>query len=369
MESIVWKTPIHDRGYSTPVVWGDRIWLTTATEDGRILYAVCIDLNAGEVVHDIEVFHPEDPPRKHDHNTYATPSAVVEEGRVYIHFGGNGTACLDSKTGEALWQRTDLHCDHVEGPASSPVLYDDLLILHFEGVDVQFITALDKATGDTVWRYDRPPELYEPGKSWSFYKAYQTPVLVEVDGQVQLVSNGALLVTGHEPKTGKEIWRVRYGIDQTISRIVSGQGLFFVNTGGFPGQQQLWAVRQGGLGDVTDTRVAWKMTEDTPFESSPVLVDDLLYTVSDGGALICTEALTGRMVWREFLHDRHGASLLYGDGRIYLFSKTGKTTVIEPGRTFRKLAVNRLDGEFWASAAVAGNSLLLRTKTHLYRVR
>lgn len=368
-ENIVWKTPIHDSGYSTPVVWGDRIWLTTATEDGRTLYAVCIDLKTGGVVHDIEVFRPKEPQRKHDNNTYATPSAAVEEGRVYVHFGAHGTACLDSKTGQLLWQRTDLNCDHVEGPASSPVLYDDLLILTLEGVDVQFITALDKNTGNTVWRYDRPEELYEPGKSWSFYKSYQTPVLVEVDGQTQLVSNGALLVTGHEPKTGKEIWRVRYGIDQTISRIVSGEGLFFVNTGGFPGQQQLWAVRQGGHGDVTDTHVVWKMTEDAPFESSPVLVDDLLYTVSDGGVLICTEALTGKTVWKEYLHGRHGASLLYADGRIYVSSKTGKTTVIEPGRTFRKLAVNQLDGEFWASPAVAGNSLLLRTRTHLYRVQ
>ena len=210
-ENIVWKTPIHDEGYSTPVVWGDQVWLTTATKDGKTLYAVCIDLETGEVIHDVEVFHPKEPQRKNSINTYATPSAVVEEGRVYVHYGTHGTACLDSNTGKVLWQRTDLNCDHMQGPASSPVLYKDLLILHFEGTDVQFITALDKNTGDTVWHHDRPRDLYEAEKSPVYRKSYQTPVFVEVDGRMQMVSNGALLVTGHEPETGKEIWRVRYG--------------------------------------------------------------------------------------------------------------------------------------------------------------
>ena len=145
--------------------------------------------------------------------------------------------------------------------------------------------------------------------------------------------------------------------------------MFFVNCGGAPNRTQLWAVRQGGLGDVTDTHVVWRMTEDVPHESSPVLVDDLLYAMSDRGILFCKEAMTGETVWTENLHERHGASLLYADGRIYLFSKKGKATVIKPGRSFHTLAVNELDGEFWASAAVAGNSLLLRTKTHLYRVQ
>jgi outer membrane protein assembly factor BamB len=257
----------------------------------------------------------------------------------------------------------------MQGPASSPVLYGDLLILHFEGTDVQFITALDKNTGNTVWHYDRPKDLYEAEKAPVFRKSYQTPIFVEVDGRMQMVSNGALLVTGHEPETGKELWRVRYQKDSTISRIVSGHGMFFVNCGGAPGHTQLWAVRQGGLGDVTDTHVVWKMTEDVPHESSPVLVDDLLYTMSERGILICKEAMTGETIWTENFHERHNASLLYADGRIYLFSLKGRATVIEPGRTFHKLAVNELDGEFWASPAVAGNSLLLRTKTHLYRVR
>jgi len=368
-ENIVWKTRIHDFGHSTPVVWGDQVWLTTATKDGRKLYAVCIDLNSGRVVHDVEVFHPTRPQRIHRNNTYATPSAVLEEGRAYVHFGTFGTACLDSETGEVLWRQTDLNCDHMQGPVSSPVLFDDLLIVHLEGIDVQFIAALNKRTGKTVWRYDRPAELYAHVRPTLLRKAYHTPLLVEVDGRTQLVSNGAMLVTGHDPRTGRELWRVRYRDDNTISRIVSGLGLLFVNCGGPPNRTHLWAVRQGGAGDVTDTHVVWKMTEDVPFESSPVLVGDLLYTLSDRGVLICKQAMTGKTVWSHRLAGQYGASPLYADNRIYISGKQGKIIIIKPGRTFHTLATNELNGEHWASPAVAGKSLLFRTKTHLYRVQ
>lgn len=366
-ENIVWKTAIHDSGLSTPVVSGGQIWLTTAREDGTALYAVGIDLNSGDIIHDVEVFRVEDPQRINPNNSYATPSAAIEAGRVYVHFGTFGTACIDTNSGSVLWRRTDLNCDHMQGPASSPILFENLAIVDIEGVDKQFIAALDKQTGDTVWLYNRPEDLYT-GLKGVYLKSYQTPVIVEVEGKPQLVSNGALLVTGHDPRTGTEIWRARYRDDSTISRIVSGHGLLFVNTGGSPGATQLWAIREGGAGDVTDSHVVWKMAEDAPHESSPVLVGDLLYTMSDLGALICTEATTGKPVWIEHLKGRYSASLLSAGDRIYFSEKKGKTTVIAAGREYRELAVNELDGDLWASPAVAGDSLLLRTKTHLYRI-
>lgn len=368
-ENIVWKTAIHDDGYSTPVVWGDQIWLTTATEDGRTLYAVCVDVNTGAIVHDIEVFHPDKPQRINPNNTYATPSAVVEEGRVYVHYGTQGTACLNSDTGEVLWRRDDLNCDHIQGPVSSPFLFEDLLIVHLEGGDVQFIAALNKATGENVWRYDRPRDLYEGIEPAYLLKGYQTPVIVEVEGKSQLLSNGALLVTSHDPRTGEEIWRVRYRDDSTISRIVSGLGLHFINTGGSPDAPHLWTVREGGSGDVTDTHVVWKMTEDVPLKASPVLVDELLYTMNDRGVLLCIEAKTGEIIWTERIRGDYGPSLLYADNRIYILSMRGKTTVIEPGREYRPLTVNELDGRFGASPAVVDKSLLLRSRTHLYCIR
>lgn len=366
-ENVQWKTAIHDLGHSTPVVWGKQIWLTTAKEDGTTLYAVCVDVDSGAIVHDVPVFQVDAPQDINPSNSYATPSATLEAGRVYVHFGTFGTACLDSASGEILWKRSDLNCDHMQGPASSPILFENLLIVTQEGVDKQFTVALDKNTGATVWQYDRPADLYT-GIKGVYMKSYQTPVIVEVDGKPQMLSNGALLVTGHDPRTGKEIWRARYRDDSTISRIVTGDGLFFVNTGGSPGATELWAIRQGGQGDVTDTHVVWKMTKDAPHESSPVLVDDLLYTVSERSMLICTEAATGTEVWSQRMKGDFWPSLLASPGRVYLTNRKGITTIIATGREYRELAVSSVDGEILASPAVAGDALLLRTKTHLYRI-
>jgi outer membrane protein assembly factor BamB len=364
-ENVVWKTPIHGLGHSTPVVLGDQIWFTTADEDGKNMYAVCVDFNTGKIIHNTKVLEPEKPQRINDLNSYATPSAVVEEGRVYVHYGTHGTACLDSKTGKVLWRRTDLNCKHMQGPASSPVLFGDLLIVHLEGTDVQFIAALDKKTGEPVWRTDRPEELYAD-VSRVVRKAYHTPVILEIDGKAQLVSNGAQAVMGYEPLTGKEIWRVVYGDDNTISRIVADQDMMFVNCGGM--DFRLWAVRKGGTGDVTDSHVVWKVEEDVPFRASPVLVDGLLYMVNDQGILTCLEAKTGEVAWSQDLDEKHSASPLYADGRIYILDEKGRTRVIKPGRTCQVLAINELDGSFFASPVVAGKSLLLRTKTNLYRI-
>ncbi|MBM3288529.1 MAG: quinonprotein alcohol dehydrogenase [Candidatus Hydrogenedentes bacterium] len=366
-ENVAWKTAIHDVGHSTPVVLGDQIWTTTATTDGTVLYAVAVDVKSGRIVHDIPVFEIAGPQRINPLNTHATPSAALEKGRVYVHYGSAGTACLDTSTGEVLWRRTDLNCDHMQGPASSPVLFEDLLVLTIEGTDKQFMAALNKKTGDTVWRYDRPRELYD-GIEGVYVKSYQTPVIVDVNGRPQLISNGAVMVTGHDPRTGAEVWRARYRDDSTISRIVAGHGLLFVNTGGAPNATQLWAIRAGGAGDVTDSHVVWKMTKDVPHESSPVLVGDLLYTMSEGGVLMCIEAASGATVWSQRLNGDFWASLLAARDRIYLPDKKGRTTVFAAGREYRELAVNALDGEIFASPAVAGNSLLLRTKTHLYRI-
>jgi outer membrane protein assembly factor BamB len=315
-ENIAWKTAIHDEGHSTPVVLNGQVWVTTAKEDGTELYAVGLDLASGAIVHDISVFQVAAPQDINPHNTHATPSATLEDGRVYVHFGSAGTAALDSATGEVLWRRTDLNCDHMQGPASSPVIFENLVIVHLEGTDKHFIAALNKETGETVWQYDRPADLYT-GMEGVYKKSYQTPVIIDIDGKPQMISNGAILVTGHDPRTGAEIWRARYRDDSTISRIVYGHGLLFVNTGGSPGGTQLWAIRQGGTGDVTDSHVVWKMLEDAPHQSSPVLVDDLLYTVSERGTLICTEAVTGTQVWSQRVKGDFWPSLIATKDRDY----------------------------------------------------
>ncbi len=368
-KNIVWKTAIHDLGYSTPVVWGNQIWFTTATKKGETLFAMCIDLKSGKVIHDIPVFRPTKPQRIHRYNSYATPSAVIEEGFVYVHYGSHGTACINTKTGKVVWQREDLNCAHLQGPVSSPILYEDLLFVPLEGTDVQFVVALDKKTGNQVWRYDRPRELYDGIEPVYKLKSYYTPIVITVKGQDQLINSGAMLATGHEPRTGKEIWRVLYRDDNPVSRVVTGQGLMFINSGGEPGNSHLLAVRQGGTGDITKSHVAWEMDDDVPSESAPVLVGDLLYLLTDKGLLQCKEAKTGEAVWSEKLEGPFGASLLHANNRIYLSNKEGKTTVIKPGREFKVLAVNQLDGFLGASPAVTGKSILMRSKTHLYRIQ
>jgi outer membrane protein assembly factor BamB len=223
-KNVAWKVPIHDRGYSSPVVWGNQVWLTTSAKDGKTLYAVCIDLETGETIHDVEVFRPEKPQKINKLNSYATPSAVVEKGFVYVHYGTHGTACLDSGTGKVLWRRDDLNCKHMQGPVSSPVLFEGLVIVHLEGTDVQFNAALDKKTGKTVWKEPIAEKLYAEVEPTYMRKAYDTPIIVEVNGKAQLVGNGSQIASGYDPRTGKELWRVVYGDDNTISSCISGGG-------------------------------------------------------------------------------------------------------------------------------------------------
>ena len=364
-QNIKWKTPIHDLGWSSPVVWGDQIWLTTADKEGHQMYAVCVSFETGRIIYDVKVFEEKEPQKINRRNSYATPSPVVEPGRVYAHFGTFGTACLDTKTGKILWQRRDLNCEHMQGPVSSPVLFGDLVILHLEGTDVQFIAALKKATGETVWRIERPKEWYSTVEPIA-RKAYSTPIVIEVGGRPQLISSGSQGCHAYDPCTGGEFWRIWYGDDSTISRPIANKELVFVNTGLI--HPKLWAVRPDGRGDVSDSGVVWKIEKNIPAESSPVIVDDLVYIVDDKGTATCIEAKTGKIIWQEQLEGEYGASPVYADGRVYFFNKEGKTTVIKQGRTFKIVATNQLGDGFMASPAIVGKSLILRSKTYLYRI-
>ena len=187
--NVAWKTKLNGKGWSSPVIFADQIWLTTATEDGRKMFAVCTSLKSGKELFNIKLFEPDKTYAKHEINTYATPTPCIEQGFVYLHFGTYGTACVRTSDGITIWKRTDLNCDHIQGPGSSPIVYKNLLILHIEGVDVQYIIGLDKRTGKTVWKTERPKECYEKldpiGR-----KAYITPIIVNLKGKDLLISNG-----------------------------------------------------------------------------------------------------------------------------------------------------------------------------------
>jgi outer membrane protein assembly factor BamB len=363
-ENVVWKTPIHDKGWASPVVWGDQVWLTTAKADGTELFAVCVDRATGKVVHDLKVFTVEKPEFCIDFNSYASPTPAVEEGRVYVHFGTYGTACLDTKTGKKLWERRDLKCNHFRGPGSSPILYRDLLIVHFDGFDVQYVVALNKKTGETVWKKDRAFDY--TGVDGDHKKAYATPVVITVDGKAQLISPAAVGTTAYDPLTGAELWKVTHGGMNAAIPPLYGHGkvILFPADGGL----KMLAVRPGGKGDVTKTHIDWTYGKEVPSRAGPVLVDDLLFLVSERGIVSCVEAKTGKQVWQERLGGSYSASALAADGRVYFFSQDGVTNVIEAGRSWKKLAANKLDDGCMASPAVAGKALFVRTKTHLYRI-
>lgn len=187
-ENVIWKTAIHDRGWSSPVIWGSQVWLTTATADGRKLFAISVDKDTGKLIHDLHLFDVAKPMRITKDNTYATPTPVIADGRVVLHFGTYGTACLDTASGRVLWKRRDLNCDHEAGagPASSPTLIGNKFVVHVDGRDVQYIIALDIATGKTVWK--TPRSLDYDSFPIHHRKAYCMPALVPRGEGQQLVS-------------------------------------------------------------------------------------------------------------------------------------------------------------------------------------
>lgn len=371
--NINWKTEIRGLGWSSPVVFGDQIWVSSATPNGEELFADCIDYNSGEILKELSLFKPNSVQHIHPTNSYATSTPCIEDGFVYIHYGTYGTACLDTKTFRIVWTRTDLNCDHMQGAASSPILYKNLLILHIEGTDVQYLIALDKHTGKTVWKTDRPREFYDNIEPVS-RKAYCTPIVVNVIGKDQLISNGSQLCIAYEPETGKPIWQVFYGEDSTVSMPLSYNGMVYVNSGwmlpkdGSPFYARLLAVDPTGTGDITKTHVPWEVDVDVPQISTPVIVDSLIYMVHERGTVTCLNAKNGAVVWKEKLKDQFNASALYASGNIYLFSLKGKAYVIQPGLSFQLIAENHLEGQVKATPAIVRDNIIFRTDKFLYRI-
>lgn len=371
---VTWKTEIHDKGWSTPVVMGGQVWLTTATMDGHDFFALCVDAGSGKILRDLKLFHSDNPePLGNNVNCYAAPSPAIEPGRVYIHFGSYGTACLDTSDGRVLWQRDDLPCRHYRGPASSAILFENLLILTMDGVDVQYLVALDKATGKTVWKTERTTKWNDEhltskmAKDGDLRKGHSTPFIADVGGSLQMFSPGAKAAYAYEPRTGKELWHICYNDSwSSAPRPLFAGGLALIVSG--LGKTEFFAVRPDGRGDVTGSHVAWKLDKDVCKTASPIVVDGLLYMVNDNGTTLCLEAATGAQVWREHLTGNYAASPILADGRLYFFNQQGKTTVVKPGRAFEVLATNALEGGFMSSPAASGKAFFLRTKTHLYRV-
>jgi outer membrane protein assembly factor BamB len=363
-QNVVWKTPVHGQGWSSPVIWGNQVWMTTATPNGKEMFAVCLDKTTGEVVHDIKLFDVAEPREKHAMNSYASPTPVIEEGRVFVHFGSYGTACLDTATGKTLWKRDDLPCNHWRGPGSSPISFKDWIIIHYDGFDFQYVVALDKATGETVWRHDRTIDFATD--NGDFKKAYATPLVIEVAGRTQLISPASKATVAYDPLTGEPIWWVTYDQFSATARPIYDGEFVYINTGF--SRAELLAVRPTGEGDVTSSHVEWKATKSVPSKGSQLLVDGLIYMMHDAGVATCLDAKTGDVVWQERVKGQFSASPIYADGKIYFCSHEGKVIVLAPGREYQQLAENEFPDGFMSSPAVVDNALFLRSKTSVYRI-
>ncbi len=371
--AVKWKTMIHDKGYSSPVVYGDQIWITTASLNGNELYAVCTDFNTGKIIHDIKVFSPSEVEGKHTLNTYASPTPCIEKDFVYVHYGSLGTACINTSSGAIIWKRTDLKCKHVQGPASSPILYKNLLILHYEGTDVRFIVALDKATGETVWRVDRPAEPYIPLPEIG-RKAYITPIIINVKGQDMLISDGSAVCIAYDPESGREIWRVVDGAESTIAMPVTEKGILYWYTGFTEDSSgkytEFIAVNPNGKGDITGTNILWKKKEELSRNQclTPVIKDGLIYTVNTRNTMMCIDASNGKEVWTTHVGSNWDASPLFINGNIWFFSVRGDVLTLKAGRKYEVIARNKMDSGIWATPAVLRNSVILRTEKYLCRI-
>ena len=369
---IAWKTAFKGRGWSSPVVCGDQVWFTTATDGGKELRAVCLDFKTGEIEHDRVIFRPDTLYRKHSINTYATPTPAIEEDFVYVHFGRYGTACLDTRTGETVWKRSDMQCEHIQGPGSSLLIYKDKLIVHMEGSDIQYIVALDKRNGKTIWRTERPGELYDP-LEYIGKKAYTTPIIVRVNGRDLMISNGSAACIAYDPETGEEVWRIVEGEDSTIAMPTESEGIVYFYTSfvtGESGEQyaELLAVDPDGSGDIGDTNVIWRIKSPILQLPSPVVWDGLLYTVDSKGVLHCLDAATGNNVWSKKMPGKFNSSPLIADSHLYVSSTRGITYVLKTGREPDVVAENRLEGEIWATPAMTGGAIIMRTSKYMYKI-
>lgn len=372
-ENVKWKTAIHGKAWSSPIVSGGDVWLTTATEDGKELSVIRVDKMTGKITLDKKLFDIAEPQFCHKFNSYASSTPVAEGDRIYVTFGSPGTACLDTETGEVLWQRTDIECNHFRAAGSSPILYKDLLIMNYDGSDHQFVLALNKKTGEDVWRVNRSidyQDLDENGEikaEGDWRKAYGTPHVATLHGKPVLLSVGAKAIYGYNPDNGDEYFRVESRIGHSTSARPSVVGdMVYYTTGWSKGQ--LWGFKVAPDLTAGQDSVELELTRNIPRKPIQIIKGDRIYTVDDGGIGSCVDRVTGEDYWRERVGGNYSASpLLVGD-RIYFSNEEGTTVVVSAADEYQVLSENQLDGGFMASPAVDGDALILRTKTHLYRI-
>ena len=360
--NVAWVEDVPGAGWSSPSIYKNRIYLTTAVPSSggqQSLHALCLDARSGKTLWNTEVFLAQ-PVRGHQKNSHASPTPIIDDARCYVHFGSYGTAALDLE-GKVLWRNTSLKYAPVHGNGGSPVIVGNGLIFSCDGASDPFVVALDRTSGEIIWKTARTTEA---AKTFSF----STPLAIELNGETQVISPTSAGVIAYNPRNGKEIWRFRYPEGYSVvPRPVFGHGLVFVSSA-FD-HPVMYAIRPDGHGDVTDTHLAWSISKGAPNTPSPLLIGDELYFVSDGGIMTCADARTGKLHWQERIGGNYSASPVYADGKIYLQSEEGVGTVLKPGITFEVLARNDLKARTLASYAIDEGSIYIRTAKRVFCIQ
>ena len=379
-KNVVWKAPIHDLGHSSPVVAEGKVWLTAATLDGKKQYVIAVDEESGKVVHDKLLFENEKVESlggAKGYNNYAAPTCVLAPGAVYVHFGTYGTARLDSKTAEVVWERRDLPCRHYRGPGSSPVLHGDKLILTFDGVDQHYTTVLDAKTGKTLWRTDRSTDYEDldkngkPKREGDMRKAYCTPVVVMVDGRAQILSVGSRAMQSYDLETGKELWQLRHKNYNAAIRPpwLPKEGLAVINTGSRGAHLVAVKLDKTTKGDITDSHVVWDRSKGNPRFAKAIYHEGLIYQITDNGVVACVDAKTGEEVWIGRARGNYRGSPILAGKHLYFFSEAGRGTILATGRKFQEVAVNEVpEMGTTACPAVSKGAIFVRGREYLYKI-
>jgi outer membrane protein assembly factor BamB len=368
-ENLAWRMEIPGIGWSSPIVWADRVLVTSATPDGTSCRVLCLDAADGKLLWDKEVF-TQAPSRKLAENSHATPTPVTDGKLIYAAFNGGRIVAVDFN-GNTVWTWRDSQFVSKHGLAASPILHQDLLIMPFDGNgpsdvdnigyrtawDGAFITALDKATGQERWRAKR-------GLS---RQAHVTPMVIEVNGRLQLVSGAGDVVQGFDPDSGERLWSVRSPGEGVVPSIVCGQGLVFTSSG--YGAPAIRAIRPDGRGEVTATHIAWESRASVPLMPSFVYAVGFLFCVKESGVACCLEAGTGQLLWQERLGGVFGASPVLAQGRLFCLAEDGSTTVLAADREFKRLARNSLAGPCKASPAISNGRIFIRSQASVFCIR
>jgi outer membrane protein assembly factor BamB len=367
-KNLVWKKELAGRAWSSPVVYGDRIYLTNASEDGLNMSAACVDRMSGKTIWDRVVFTNKETQKDfHAFNSYASPTPIVDARHLYVSFGAYGTACLDTESGQTLWERRDLPCNHYRGAGSSPIFFRDLLIYHMDGFDYQYVVALKRSSGETAWKTDRSHDYGTD--NGDFKKAYGTPQIIEVtrEGQteLQLLSPAAKAMFSYDPSTGKELWRVRHEEHSAALRPLFDGKTVYLSTGFSKGN--LLAIDPTGRGDVTKTHVLWQASRAIGAKPSPLLIGDTIVSLEDKGMLTAFSKGTGELVWQLRLGGDFSSSPVYAGGNVFCFDEKGAGYVVSSEG--KLLQTNQLASGCLASPAIVGNELIVRTRDALYCFR